>query len=192
LLQRFSYDEAMMLWISSLLVDGDHVRDAGELEKFQLTFAPISHPAPRQLLAHVVVTEDAAHDDAYTALILFAVQFDSISHTGQIDMLQPVLQPTPVEQRALRTWLITQRWRAWARAALPVRALLGEVTPPVLLAEAARQWMVPLATLTTAVAQDRLPAIHVGDRHLVYPSTIAEAQARGLLRHQRGRPSRRG
>jgi hypothetical protein len=180
-----------MLWISSLLVDGDHVRDAGELEKFQLTFAPISPPAPRQLLAHVVVTEDAAHDDAYTALILFAVQFDSTSHTGQIDVLQPVLQLTPVEQRALRTWLIMQRWRAWARAALPVRVLLGEETPPVLLAKAARQWMVPLATLTTAMAQDRLPAIHVGDRHLVYPSTIAEAQARGLLHHQRGRPSRR-
>jgi Na+-translocating ferredoxin:NAD+ oxidoreductase RnfD subunit len=173
-------------------VASDNVQDAADLEKFQLTVAPVSHPAPRQLLAHIVVTEDAEHDDAYTALMLFAVQFDSTSQTGQIDVLQPVVQLTSVEQRALRTWLITQRWRAWARAALPVRALLGELAPPVLLAEAARQWMVPLATLTTAVAQDRLPAIHVGDRHLVYPSTIAEAQARGLLRHQRGRPSRRG
>lgn len=179
-----------MMWISSLLVDGDLVRDAADLEELQPTVAPISLAAPRQLLAHVVVTEDAHHEDAYTALMLFAVQLDPPSRTGQIDVLQPVVQLTPVEQRALRTWLIAQRWRAWARAALPVRALLGEVAPPVLLAEAARQWMLPLATLTTAVAQDRLPAIHAGDRHLVYPSTIAEAQARGLLHHQRGRPSR--
>jgi hypothetical protein len=179
------------MWVLSLIVDGEVIHDAADLEPFQLTVASISHPAPRQLLAHVVVTEDAKHDDAYTELMMFAAQFDSTSHVGQIDVLQPVLQLTSVEQHALRAWLIAQRWRAWARAALPVRALLGEVAPPILLAEAARQWMVPLATLTTAVAQDRLPTIHVGDRHLVYTSTIAEAQARGLLHQQRGRPSRR-
>jgi hypothetical protein len=181
-----------MLWISSLLVEGDHVRDAADLEQLRLAVAPISQAAPRHLLVHVVVIEDAENNDAYTALMAFAVQFDTMSRTGQIDMLQPVVQLAAVEQRTLRAWLIAQRWRAWARAALSVRALLGEVAPPVLLAEAARQWMVPLATLTTAVAQDRLPTMRVGDRHLVYPSTIAEAQARGLLRQQRGRPSRRG
>ena len=181
-----------MLWISSLLVEGDHVRDAADLEQLRLAVAPISQAAPRHLLVHLVVTEDAENNDAYTALMLFAIQFDTTSRTGQIDVLQPVLQLTSVERHALRTWLIAQRWRAWARAALPVRTLLGEPAPPILLAEAARQWMVPLATLTTEVAQDRLPTIHVGDRHLIYASTIVEAQARGLLHHQRGRPSRRG
>lgn len=180
-----------MFWALSALVDGEIVRDSSDLEALQLTSAPVPPGAPRQLLAHVVVTEDAEHDDAYTAVMVFAVQLDGTSHTGQIDMLQPLLQLTPMEQHALRTWLITRRWRAWARAALPVRALLGESAPPVLLAEAARQLMVPLATLTTAVAQGRLPTVHAGDRHLIYLSTMAEAQARGLLRYQRGRPSRR-
>jgi hypothetical protein len=180
------------MWVLSLVVDGEVIQDADDLEVRMLTVAPISQPAPRQLLAHIVVTEDAEHHDSYTALMAFAVQLDTTSQTGHVNMLQPVLQLTMVEQRALRTWLIAQRWRAWARAALPVRALLGEVAPPVLLAEAARQWMLPLVTLTTAVAQDRLPTIHVGDRHLIYVSTIAEAQARGLLHHQRGRPPRRG
>ena len=69
----------------------------------------------------------------------------------------------------------------WARATLPVGALLGAPEPPLLL---------PLATLTSVVAQERLPTLRVGDRHLVYQATIAEAQARGLLLDQRGRPAR--
>jgi hypothetical protein len=176
--------------VMSLLVDGNDVRDAADLEGLQLTVAPIAPDAPRQLLAHVLVIEDAQHNDAYTALMVFALWSDAATRTGQIDVLQPLLRLAPAEQRTLRTWLIVQRWRAWARAPLSVRTLLGEPAPPVLLAEAARQWMVPLATLTTAVAQDRLPTIQVGDRHLIYESTIPEAQARGLLRQQRGRPSR--
>jgi hypothetical protein len=179
------------MWVLSLVVDGEVIQDAADLEVRVLTVAPISQSAPRQLLAHVVVTEDTQNDDAYVALMVFALRLDGATHTGQVDLLQPLLQLTPSEQGTLRTWLITQRWRAWARAALPVRTLLGEPAPPILLAEAARQWMMSLATLTTAVAQDRLPTIRVGDRHLIYTSTMAEAQARGLLHQQRGRPSRR-
>jgi len=177
--------------IMSLVVDGDAVEDAADLAGFQVTVSPISPAVPRQMLAHVGITEDAEHDTAITALMLFAAQLDSISHTGRVDVLQPLVQLRQLEQRALRSWLIKQHWRAWARAALPVRTLLGEMAPPMLLAEAAREWMMPLATLTTAVAQDRLPTIHVGDRHLIYATTVAEAQTRGLLHQQRGRPSRR-
>jgi hypothetical protein len=123
--------------------------------------------------------------------MMFALRSDSTSNTGVLDALQPVLDLSKEEQHTLQTWLMHRRWPAWARAALPVRALLGEPAPPILLAEAARAWMLPLATLTTAVAQERLPTIQCGDRHLVYQSTIREAQERGLLHHGRGRPSRR-
>ena len=177
--------------VESVLVVGDQVMDAADLVDWQLTVASSVATAPRQLLAHMVVTEDAQYRDAYSSLTVFALYCATTEHSGVIDALRPILDLTSDEQQALCTWLIGRRWPAWARATLPVRALLGELAPPVLLAEAARAWMLPLATLTTAVAQERLPTIQCGDRHLVYLSTIAEAQERGLLHHGRGRPSRR-
>jgi hypothetical protein len=175
--------------VETVLVVGHQVIDAADLVDWQLTVASLVATAPRQLLAHMVVTEDAQYRDAVSSLTVFALHCETTGRTGVIDALQPLLTLTPDEQQTLRTWLIGKRWPAWARAALPVRALLGEPAPPVLLAEAARTWMVPLATLTSAVTQDRLPTIQCGDRHLVYQSTIGEAQERGLLHHQRGRPS---
>jgi hypothetical protein len=50
---------------------------------------------------------------------------------------------------------------------------------------------VPLATRANAAARERLPTIRAGDRHLVYLAPIREAQDRGLLHAQRGRPHRR-
>jgi hypothetical protein len=58
---------------------GGTIREISDLETLQLTSAPVPPGAPRQLLAHVVVTEDAELDDAYTAMILFAMQLDGTS-----------------------------------------------------------------------------------------------------------------
>jgi len=98
---------------------------------------------------------------------------------------------TPAEQQILRNWLIGRHWPAWARAARSVRTLLGETEAPIALAEAARQWMLPLATLSGAALAERLPTIRVGDRHLIYSATIGEALGRGVLQPQRGRPRQR-
>lgn len=58
------------------------------------------------------------------------------------------------------------------------------------LAAAARQWMLPLATLSGAAIAERLPTIRAGDRHLIYSTTLGEALQRGVLHDQRGRPQR--
>ena len=42
--------------------------------------------------------------------------------------------------------------------------------------------------LAHAASRDRLPTIRAADRHLVYLDTIHEAERRGLLHGQRGRP----
>ena len=177
------------MWTLSCLVDGDLIGDIAELERCQLTIAAQPPLPPRQLLVHVLVSEDERHADAYSALTAVALRLDRPARVGQTD-LQPTLALTAAEQHTLRAWLIGRRWPAWARAAISVRALLGDPAPPMLLAEAAREWMIPLATLTSAAAHDRLPTIRVGDRQLIYSATIAEAQRRGLLHLQRGRPRR--
>ncbi len=106
-------------------------------------------------------------------------------------MRGPLLTLPTSAQQILRDWLIARRWPAWARAALSVRTLLGTTEAPIALAEAARQWMLPLPTLSGAAVAERLPTIHIGDRHLIYPATIGEALQRGVLQPQRGRPRQR-
>jgi hypothetical protein len=175
------------MWTFSCLVEEGQIGDSAELEGYQLTVTATPPLPPRQLLVQVLVTEDDRHTDAYSMLTVYGLQLDHTARTGSTD-LQPLLALVSAEQRPIRDWLVRRRWPAWARAALPVRALVGDATPPMLLAEAARAWMVPLATLTSAAAQDRLPTIHVGDRQLVYSATIAEAQERKLLHMRRGRP----
>lgn len=68
----------------------------------------------------------------------------------------------------------------------------GPTHPPIALAEAVRQWMLPFPPLSGAAVAERLPIIRIGDRHLIYSATIGEAQQRGLLQGQRGRPRRGG
>jgi hypothetical protein len=55
-----------------------------------------------------------------------------------------------------------------------------------LLAEAARQWILPLATLSGAAVAERLPTMRASDRHLVYSATIGEGIERGVLRSMGG------
>jgi hypothetical protein len=129
---------------------------------------------------------------AYSLLTLLAVQGDVATRTGTIDLARPLLAPLPAEQQTLHAWLIERNWGTWARASLSVRTLLGAAEPSILLAEAARQWMLPLATLSGAAVAERQPTIKTGDRHLVYSTTIGEAIERCVLRPQRGRPRRSG
>lgn len=179
------------MWVESVLLSDDQILDATELDGWTLTAGAVGETQPRMLLAHVIVTEDQAGVAAYSGLILLALAGDSVSRAGTIDLTQPVRSLWPAEQLLLHEWLISCRWSAWARASLGVRAMLGVTEPPIALAEAARQWMLPLATLSGAAVAERLPTIQAGDRHLVYHATIGEAQQRGLLRAQRGRPRRR-
>jgi hypothetical protein len=179
------------MWIESVLVIGRQIRDVTELEGWTLTAGPCDETQPRMLLAHVTVTEDQASVAAYSALTIPSLQGDPARRIGAIDLAQPMLTLKEAEQQALRDWLIACRWSAWARAALSVRTLLGDAEAPIALAEAARQWILPLATLSGAAVAERLPTIRVGDRHLIYSATIGEAQRRGVLQPRRGRPSRR-
>jgi len=180
------------MWVESVLVIGDQIMDAAELDGWALTVGIVDDTQPRMLVVHVTVTEDQAGVTAYSGITIFALAGDSALRSGTIDLTQPVLTLQPAEQQLLREWLIGHRWPGWARAALSVRVMLGATEPPIALAEAARQWMLPLATLSGAAVAERLPTIRVGDRHLVYSATIGEAQQRGLLQPQRGRPRRRG
>jgi hypothetical protein len=178
------------MWVESVLVINDQITDVAELDGWGLTIGALDETQPRILLAHITVTEDHAGVAAYSGVTILAIAGDSASRAGTIDLTQPVLSLQPAEQLLLREWLIAHRWIAWARAALSVRAMLGAIEPPIALAEAARQWMVPLPTLSGAALAERLPTIRAGDRHLVYSATIGEAQQRGLLLLQRGRPRR--
>jgi len=78
------------------------------------------------------------------------------------------------------------RWPAWARADQSVRQLLGIPDAPVLLAEVSRHCMIPIQTLAKTALEERLPTIRVGDRQLIYLTTIAEAQQRRRLHHTLG------
>jgi hypothetical protein len=180
------------MWVESVLLAGDQVVDVTELDGWHLTVGMGTVERPRMLLAHLILTEDATGCAACSALTLLAVQGDAATRSGTIDLARPLLTPSPTEQRTLRAWLIERNWPAWARAALSVRTLLGAAEPAILLADAARQWMLPLPTLSGAAVAERLPTMRVGDRHLVYSATIGEAIARGVLRSQRGRPRRSG
>jgi len=177
--------------VESVFVRGDLVVDAGEIDGWRLTTGACDPAAPRMLLARVTVAEDRASCDAYSSLSVLAVQGDWDQRAGIIDLARPLLSLSAAEQQVLCAWLIGRRWLAWARAMLSVRTLLGGGTPPIALAEAARQWMLPLATLGGAAAAERLPTIRAGNRHLVYPATIDEALRRGMPHDHRGRPRRR-
>jgi hypothetical protein len=180
------------MWVESVLVIGNQIVDAAELDGWHFIVGAGDAERPRMLLAHFTLTEDRWSHAAYSALTLLAVHGNPATHTGAIDLARPLLTPSPTEQRTLRAWLIERHWPAWARASLSVRTLLGAAEPAILLAEAARQWMLPLPTLSGAAVAERLPTMRVGDRHLVYSPTIGEAIARGALRSQRGRPRRSG
>jgi hypothetical protein len=179
------------MWVESILAAGDQIVDAAELDGWALTVGTCDPAVPRMLLAHVTVTEDRASCAAYSALTILALQGNPAQRTSLIDLARPLLTLHGAEQQTLRDWLISRRWPAWARAALTVRTMLGDGAPPIALAEAARQWMLPLATLSGAALAERLPTIRVGDRHLIYLATIGEALQRGMLQPQRGRPRQR-
>lgn len=178
------------MWVHRLLLSTGQVDDADRLHGSELTNTSQSIPAPRALLVHIVVDEDQDHHEAYRSMLCFALHLDSARATGQVNMLQPILDLDPDEQAPIRAWLIARRWPAWARADPLVRQLLGIPDPPILLAEAARHWMIPIQTLARAAREERLPTIRAGDRQLVYLTTIHEAQQRGLLHHTVGRPRR--
>jgi len=178
------------MWVESVLVVGDQIMDAAELDGWQLSIGACDPAAPHMLLVHVTVTEDRANYAAYRGLSILALQGDVAMRSGMIDLARPLLIPEPAEQHTLRTWLIARGWPAWARATLSVRTMLGEGAAPIALAEAARAWMLPLATLSGAAVAERLPTIRCADRHLVYTTTIGEALERRVLQSQRGRPRR--
>ena len=180
------------MWVESVLVIDNQIVDAAELDGWRLTVGALEESQARILVAHVTVTEDQAGVATYSGITILALVRERALHTGTLDLTQPVLTLRPGEQQVVREWLIGQRWAAWARAALIVRAMLGATDPPIALAEAARQWMLPLPTLSGAALAERLPTIRAGDRHLIYSATIAEAQQRGILQGQRGRPRRAG
>ena len=179
------------MWVESVLVAGDQILDAAELDGWALTVGACDPAAPRMLLAHVTVTEDHASCAAYSGLTILAITGAVDHRTGLIDLARPLLTLPAAEQQTLRDWLVARRWPAWARAALSIRTMLGDSTPPIALAEAARQWMLPLATLSGAAVAERLPTIRCGDRHMIYSATIGEALGRGVLQPQRGRPRQR-
>lgn len=60
--------------LESVLVAGEQILDAAELIDWQLTNGALGQERPRQLLAHVAVTEDAEYHDAYASLTVFALQ----------------------------------------------------------------------------------------------------------------------
>jgi hypothetical protein len=179
------------MWLTRGLVLGDEVRDPEVLASVALTVTAEALPPPRALLVHVLVDEDAGHRNSYRAIACAPLRLDAEEQTGVIQALELALELAPDEQQTIRRWLITRRWPAWARADPALRSLLGAPEPPVLLAEAARQSMIPLATLAKAALEERLPTIRAGDRQLVYLATIVEAQQRGLLHAGPGRPRRR-
>jgi len=127
------------MWAESVLVVGDQVVDATELDGWRLHVGASDDTQARMLLAHRILTEDAATCVAYSALTLLPVQGDAAARTGRIDLARPLLTPSPAEQQTVRAWLIDRNWPAWARASLSMRMLLGAAAPPIMLAEAARQ-----------------------------------------------------
>jgi hypothetical protein len=179
-----------VMWTSLLLID-DQIQASDELVPYQLIVVPEVLLPPRSLLIQLQTTEDAHHAVAYTALLCMAARLDPLAQTGQLALTAPVDVLTPSEQQTLRAWMMGQSWPAWARAALAVRAAVGVSEAPVLLAEAARAFGMPLITLAKAAERGRLPTIRAGDRHLIYLTTISEALRRGRLHLVAGRPRHR-
>ncbi|PDV98964.1 hypothetical protein A9Q02_14020 [Candidatus Chloroploca asiatica] len=177
--------------LTTVTVINGHLAAAEDTVPSTLAVAPHAPDAPRGLFVTLVSVEDAAYDLAYAAVICGALHLDAAQRPVAVDLLHPLTTLTLVEQATLRNHLIQQAWRAWARAPHHVRTLLGCPAAPLRLADAARQLGYPLPTLAKAAAEDRLPTIHVGDRHLVYLATVTEAHDRGLLHDQRGRPPRK-
>lgn len=174
-----------MLWYESVIIDGDHQVKAADLAEVEL----VTVTSSRRLLVHVCIEEDEGGEQSYVALMAFIVQRRA-DGSPQIEAIEPIVALSLDEQTTIRTWLVRRHWPAWARASAVVRTLLGEAEASISLAEAARAWMLPLSTLTTAAEQGRLPTLPGGGRRLVYASTIREAQDRGLLQPTRGRPRR--
>ena len=182
--------EVVVYWSESMLLRGADVLDVALLEDWIVVARlTLLESQERMVLAHVTITEDALGQRAYTSLTLFALHPAKDERQALLGLL-PLDELTPQEQQHLRTWLITQHWQSWARAEIAVRSRLGVHEPLITLTEAAKQTMVPMPTLQTAAAQDRLPTIEVAGRHLVYVTTIAEAYERGHLHFVRGRPRR--
>lgn len=179
-----------MYWLESVVLHQGEIVDEAFLADWTLaaTIAPLPLPAAL-LLVHVEVTEDGEGHTAYTGLTVLACQLADAERQALMS-LTPVIELHPHEQQVLRQWLTCQRWLAWARASHGVRSRLGAPDLPVSLSEAARQMMIPLPTLQSAAAEERLPTIRAADRQLIYVDTIIEAQARGLLHYGRGRPAR--
>lgn len=176
--------------VTTLAVLHGQIIDAEEAVRGALTVSVPPPTASRDLLVTLVSVEGAAFHLAYTAVVAYALVSDDEGRPAGVDLLHPLVELTPSEQVVLRTALVRQSWGAWARAPQYVRAFLGRPDPPVLLADAARQFGIPLPTLANAAVGERLPTIRAGDRHLVYLATVVEAQDRGLLHFQRGRPRR--
>lgn len=176
---------------STIWVLGDTVRPADALSPDSLAVALVEPEQRQGLLATILSVEDGRYQLAYAALICYGALVDRHGQPTHVDLLRPLDALRPAEQQTLRALLVRQSWPAWARAPLHVRALLGRPEPPLALADAARRAGASLATLASAAVRERLPTIHVGDRHLVYLETIGEAYDRGLLHTQRGRPAQR-
>jgi len=64
------------MWVESVLVVGDQIVDAAELDGWALTVGACDPAAPCVLLAHVMVTEDHTSVAAYTGLTVLALQGD--------------------------------------------------------------------------------------------------------------------
>ena len=176
--------------LTTLAVINGQVFDAEELLGESLPTCALPPIRPRGLLVTVVSVEDAAYHLAYTAVVCYTLALDTTHRPVAVDLLHPLTTLLPTEQSSLRTMLVRQSWSAWARSPQHLRTLLGCPDPPLLLADAARQLAMPLPTLANAAVRDRLPTMRAGDRHLVYLATVLEAQDRGLLHLQRGRPQR--
>lgn len=179
----------MLLATTLVLMDGQ-AREIEAAADSSLAVGPVVADQRHAVLATLLTMEDTAYQLAYAALACYGLALGDNGQPTFVDLTRPLVDLRPDEQAALRELLIGQSWPAWARAPQHLRALLGCPEPPLLLADAARQLGLPLATLANAAARERLPTIRAGDRHLVYLATIVEAQGRGLLHPQRGRPRR--
>lgn len=176
---------------TTLVVLGDQVHEAEDVITGPLSTGPVAAAQRQGLLATLLSLEDSAYRFAYVALTCYGVSLGGNGLVDLVDLMQPLTTLTSAEQVSLRELLVRRSWPAWARAPQHLRALLGRSEPPLLLADAARQLNIPLPTLANAAGRERLPTIRVGDRNLVYYETVIEAQERGQIHMQRGRPPRR-
>src|SRR5438552_1473902 len=99
-------------WIESVLVVGNQIMDAAELDGWRLSVGACDVAAPRMLLAHVTLTEDRASCAAYSGLTMLALQGEPALRSGTIDLARPLLALHPSDQQPLREWLIARQWPA--------------------------------------------------------------------------------